>query len=184
MVFACEGRNTVTLRLVSSCLDVGRSRAAPHRSAGKNAPLLEYTAFPRDFPGKICLNSGRGGSLANCGLARRGIRSHHHPVSAMELALDGWVAHRKVGRAGSEASEFNGKRGQAEAGGGGGHFFCPHAGRHNGHGQGSTARQPPRQLRDRARPQVAGRMQLRVAELSGCRALRAGAARSRLPRRQ
>ena len=28
----------------------------------------------------------------------------------MELALDGWVAHRKVGRAGSEASEFNGKR--------------------------------------------------------------------------
>ncbi len=89
------------------------------------AARRHLTAFPRDFPGKICLNRGRNGFRANCSLARHGIHRHHHPVSAMELALDGWVAHRKVGRAGSEASEFNGKRGQAEAGGGGGHFFCP-----------------------------------------------------------
>ena len=105
-------------------------------------PLPECTVFPRDFPGKICSNSGRSGSLANCGLARRGIYRHHHPVSAMELALDGWVAHRKVERAGSEASEFNGKRGQAEAGGGGGHFFCPHAGRCGGVTHNSTQPSP------------------------------------------
>ena len=105
---------------------------AVNRMAGARLRKQRGSCFPRSrnptccpppFPGFSPTVSGRFWITENSLLPGMCLRARLHPVSATELALDGWVVRSEVERAGSRGVRVQRMAGQAEAGGGGGHQF-------------------------------------------------------------